>query len=281
MLAARGIERISEFYLALGFTLTPKADHPFGTSNRLILFQDHFLEIVAITNPDKVVKHENDNFSFAAYINDYLLQYEGLSMIALKSEGWQRDRNQFLSQGLVLGAPFRFSRKAKQPRGSEVEVRFELTFIGESSEKGLKFFTCDHQHLKEEFYKREFQKHANTAFKLSEIILMSPDPSAHFEFFKKIGQNINVTKESGELTIDFGSARYRILSPRALRDKYFIKFSDENNNLIRGLGFRLSVKNLERVRKQLEVNKINFQEEDNVIRISPKQAFGSIIEFSR
>ena len=141
MLAAQEIERISEFYLALGFTLTPKADHPFGTSNRLVLFEDHFLEIVSITNPEKVANHENDNFSFATYIKEYLLQYEGLSMIALESEGWQKDRSDFLSQGLGLGAPFRFSRKAEHPNGTEVEVRFELTFIGGSSEKGLKFFT--------------------------------------------------------------------------------------------------------------------------------------------
>ena len=41
----RGLEDTGAFYERLGFTMTPTADHPFGTSNRLAQMDGNFLEL--------------------------------------------------------------------------------------------------------------------------------------------------------------------------------------------------------------------------------------------
>ena len=97
--------------------MTPRASHPFGTANHLIQFEDNFLELVGIENDDLITEHVGKNFSFGAFNRDYLSYGEGISMIALKSDGWSEDRRRISAAGLTLADPFEFSRKAKQPNG--------------------------------------------------------------------------------------------------------------------------------------------------------------------
>src|SRR5690606_870940 len=37
-----------------GFYVTARSDHPFGTSNRLVMLQDVYIELVSVTRPDLV-----------------------------------------------------------------------------------------------------------------------------------------------------------------------------------------------------------------------------------
>jgi hypothetical protein len=47
----------------LGFTLTPTGVHPFGTSNRLAMFGNDFLELLAVTDAAAVPKAESGRFN--------------------------------------------------------------------------------------------------------------------------------------------------------------------------------------------------------------------------
>src|SRR6478735_7821319 len=69
----------------LGFALTPTGVHPFGTSNRLAMFGDNFLELVAVTDPATVPTAEPGRFSFAAHQQNFLKVAAGMSMLALHS----------------------------------------------------------------------------------------------------------------------------------------------------------------------------------------------------
>ena len=56
----------------LGFTLTPTGIHPFGTSNRLAMFGNNFLELLAVTDAQAVLPPTQGHFSFAAHNQDFL-----------------------------------------------------------------------------------------------------------------------------------------------------------------------------------------------------------------
>src|SRR4030081_4157368 len=70
---------------SLGFTLTPTGVHPFGTSNRLAMFANNFLELLAVTNAAAVPPAAPGRFSFAAHNQHFLDTAEGMSMLALHS----------------------------------------------------------------------------------------------------------------------------------------------------------------------------------------------------
>jgi hypothetical protein len=54
VLCVRSLEAAHETYTRLGFTLTPPAQHPWGTANRLVQLQGNFLELLAIADPKKI-----------------------------------------------------------------------------------------------------------------------------------------------------------------------------------------------------------------------------------
>tara|TARA_B100000686_G_C16480402_1_gene806745 strand:- start:100 stop:759 length:660 start_codon:yes stop_codon:yes gene_type:complete len=129
VVAVRNLDAASKLYESLGFTLTPLARHPFGTSNRLVQFKTSFIELVAVSQAELINETTDVDFSFGAYNRDFLTKREGMSMVAMKSTDSKLDRYEFQSAGLELVAPFSFKRMAKQPNGVEVEVGFDLTYL--------------------------------------------------------------------------------------------------------------------------------------------------------
>ncbi len=187
VLAVRDLDEASAFYEGLGFTLTPRAQHPFGTGNRLAQLQGGFLEILGVTEPDWITEAGPGQFSFGAYNRDYLERGEGMSMIAMQSEDWQRDCADFEAAGLSLPEPFAFSRMAKQPDGTEVEMGFDLTFAPREDAADAVFFTCCHRHAPEHFYKPQYQTHANGAARIARVAIETPDGAATRAFLEAIG----------------------------------------------------------------------------------------------
>ena len=187
VLAVRDLGAAAAFYESLGFTLTPQAQHPFGTGNRLAQLQGGFLELLSVTEPDWIPKAGPGEFSFGAYNQDFIARREGMSMIALQSDDWQADRTDFESAGLTPAAPFSFGRKARQPDDSEVEMGFDLTILPRPAAPDAVFFTCQHRHAPEHFYKPAYQDHANGARRISKVIIESPDTAATAGFLSALG----------------------------------------------------------------------------------------------
>jgi len=56
--------------------------HPFGTSNHLAMFENNFLELLAVTDP-AAIPAARGPISFAAHQQNFLATAEGMSMLAL------------------------------------------------------------------------------------------------------------------------------------------------------------------------------------------------------
>jgi len=269
VLATRDLKSASDLYEQLGFTLTPQAQHPFGTGNRLAQLEGEFLEIVSVTRAQDLIEHQQGRFSFGAYNRDYLLSREGMSMIALKSDGWRTDRQTFTDAGFALPDPFTFSRKARQPDGNEVTVGFDLTFVPDDQLPEALFFTCDHQHEARFFYKPEFQKHANGALAVTGVFMLADDPA-------------NV---SGILTRLYGSdqgSEKAASQPIVLSaEQLHRRFPGHGEVVLRGgavfAGYRIQVSDLEDTRNVLATNGVAFADKGQCLWLT---ALGAIIEFS-
>lgn len=178
VLAVRDLDRAGETWGRLGFTLTPRAQHPWGTANRLVQLDGSFLEILGIDRPELIVPAEAAGFSFGAFNRDVLARREGFSMLVLESRDADADLADFRARGLPAFPRFDFERIARSPDGTERKVAFSLAFtrIGQGREAG--FFTCA-QHYPENFWRADYQRHPNGAVGVAGVILVAPDPDAH------------------------------------------------------------------------------------------------------
>ena len=147
----------------IGFTLTPPAEHPFGTGNSLVQLDGFFLEFLHLPNPHLVPKAAEGEFGFAAHNAAYMKGGgEGVSMLVFESADAAAEQARFAEEGLDTYKTFDFSRLAKQPDGEEVTVGFSLAFATHADMPRAAFFYCQ-QHAPEYFWKSEYQRHANTA----------------------------------------------------------------------------------------------------------------------
>ncbi|MTI16645.1 VOC family protein [Rhodobacteraceae bacterium RKSG542] len=222
MFAVASLEAAAAIWEKAGFTLTPVANHPWGTHNRLVQLDGWFLEILGIGNADLIQEAGEGELSFGAFNRDFLKKREGGSMLVLDSVSAEEDRIAYEQAGLKPFAPFSFERIAKAPDGSEKKVAFDLTITADPLSSDSAYFTC-HNKYPENFWKEEFQKHQNTAKALSSVILVADNPADHHEFLRSfIG-----TREArlSSLGLDIPTARGSIIvrSPSAFEAIYGVK----------------------------------------------------------
>jgi predicted Rossmann fold flavoprotein len=169
-----------------GFTLTPPAEHPFGTGNSLVQLDGFFIEFLHVPNPALVPPAQEGHFSFPRFNQAYMEgAREGVSMLVFESFDAASDLAEFKDKGLVTYEPFGFSRQAKLPGGDEVTVGFSLAFVTHDDMPRAAFFTCQ-QHAPEHFWKPEYQRHANTAKSIGEVALVCEQPLHYVGFLENL-----------------------------------------------------------------------------------------------
>lgn len=219
VLAVDTLDDAAATYEKLGFTVTPRAQHPWGTANRLVQLQGGFLEILEIAEPAKITPPMPGTFSFGAYLKDYADRREGLAMLVFESSDARADRDLFAERGLPDLAPFDFERQATLPDGSSVRVAFSLAFAPPPETPEAVFFTCQ-QHAPEYFWKPEYQSHPNTAQGIDEVAMIAEEPARLRETLERL-QTPDAVSESPEgLTCETARGRVRVLKPAAHADWY-------------------------------------------------------------
>ena len=160
VLSVRDLAAAAARYEQLGFTCTPRAEHPWGSANRLVQLHGSFLELLTVAHPDRIVEHAPGRFSFGAWNRDWLAHREGFSMLVFEGSDSRADRDEFAAAGLRDVAPFDFEREARLPDGSTRTVAFSLAFALSEQTPDAPMFTC-HQHAPELFWKPDYQRHEN------------------------------------------------------------------------------------------------------------------------
>lgn len=219
VLAVRDLEKARAFYEALGFTVTPRAQHPWGTANHLVQLRGCFVELLGIAEPAKIAPHAPGQFSFGAHNRDFLAKREGISMLVFQSHDARRDRDAFAAAGIGPYAPFDFGRDATLPDGTTARVAFSLAFATDPRLPDQAFFTCQ-QHAPQYFWKREYQDHANGARTIAELVMVAPDPPALADFFAKMQGAESVRAGPGSLAVATARGRVTVLTPAAFATRF-------------------------------------------------------------
>ena len=225
VLAVQDLDRTAVIYQELGFTLTPKAAHEdrMGTSNRLAQFgARNFIELLEVDRPETLARHNfaasPPFFSFGDHNRQAVLEREGLSMLAFASDDARADVSGFRAARLPTFAPFYFERHAKLPDGARVTLAFLLAFVQSKEMPRVAFFVCQNR-AQDNFWKPEYQSHANGAAGIVAVYLSSPAPERDAAFVSKMFGG-NVSPARGGFVVACGpSQELRVLTPQAMAER--------------------------------------------------------------
>lgn len=279
VLAVRDLEAARRTYMRLGFTLTPRAEHPFGTGNSLVQLQGNFLEILTVVDPAKITPPTADTFSFGAFNRDFLRRREGMSMLVFESGDAEADRADFAKAGLRGYQPFRFERKARLPDGGEAVVAFSLAFASDPRIPDAAFFVCQ-QHAPQYFWKPEYQLHANGAVAVVETTMVAADPAALADFYAGLQGREAVSVKDGALEVTTARGRITVLPPDQAADRFPglpLKGAPESPHFV---GYQVSVRDLDGLRMRFDASDVGYRPVGRAVQLTPDIGYGACIEFS-
>lgn len=214
VVAVRDLEAAGKAWEALGFTVTPEARHPWGTANRLVQLDGFFVELLSLADESLIQEPKEGELSFGAFNRDFVKNREGGSMVVFESKDPAHDRAFFEKHNLQTYAPFSFEREAKAPDGTVKKVAFDLTFVSDPEAPSIGYFTC-YNRFPENFWKAEYQTHANGAVEVDEIVLVAKDPCDHHEFLGSLMEQREMRATSLGLELKTPRGRVQVLTPIA------------------------------------------------------------------
>ncbi|MGI9483690.1 MAG: VOC family protein [Hyphomicrobiales bacterium] len=279
----RHLEAARTRYSAMGFTLTPKALHPFGTSNSLIQLADKsFLEPLAVEDASLIPKPKKGFFSFADYNRRFIEDGpgEGLSMLVLDSVDSKADHKEYSKAGLDPYQHFGFKRLARLPSGEDVEVQFSMAFVTHTDMPRAAFFTCQQHHVPELFWKKDYQTHANTTQGMAETIMLANDPQKYAEFYSKLVGARVVEMSKGLMRVETARGSISVMSIGEWSRHFPASFAPDLPEGPRLAAFRLHTANLDVAAECLRAGNVPYIREGRDLVIAPDEALGVMVILS-
>lgn len=279
VLCVNDLKKARIAYETLGFTMTPQAQHPFGTGNTLVQLDGCFLEVLSVTKPEDVFEATGDNFSFPAFNREYLNHREGMSMLVLDSNDEKADRAEFIDKGLHVYAPFDFQRQTTLPTGEQVTVGFSLTFLGDPDLEDLAFFTCK-QWRPDLFWKSEYQTHANGARTIADVYVVAPDIIKAADFLAAFSDAPQNETAPGVMSIQTTRGNLSAFTPEAFDRQFPGAFSHVETKAPFFAGFDIKVDDIASTEALWTKNEIAYRVDDECTWLAPNEGFGCVISLS-
>lgn len=279
VLCAQDLDAARDWYARLGFTLTPKAIHPFGTANSLVQFDGAFLELLTVDDAGRIVEHADRQISFGAFNRDFLKTGEGFSMLVFEGFDARSDQREFAEKGLSDLEPFDFERKARLPDGQEVTVGFSLAFVTHPAMNRAVFFTCQ-QHAPEYFWKREFQHHDNGAVGIRDVTIVAGNPVDLSGFFAGLQGPDSVLRSGDGLRIATARGDLLVITPGAWRKRFQTTTSPDLGHGPCLAAYTVNVRDVRETAILLKKNGVPSRMLAQTLVVDPAYNFGVMLEFA-
>lgn len=231
---------------ALGFTVAPDAQHPFGSGNCCILFSNRtYLEPITILDRVAADVAAAEGVFFIKRLKRFAehRRSEGFAMVALNSDDAEAALADLEAAGLSNGSLYAFERMAQMPDGSEQEIGVRLAYADDPNAPDATFFAC--QHLSPELlFRPDYLTHPNGALGICGVTAVAENPADfHILLAGATGQRaLRATSFGVEATVD-GEA-VAVLTPAGFRARYGVEPPDPHRGLLFA-AFELSVSDLD------------------------------------
>lgn len=278
VLAVKDLEVARERFVECGFTCTPRAVHPFGTGNHLLQFNNSFVEIVTVVEPENLVPMTETHFSFGMQTVNFLEKGEGMNMMVMSSHDIHRDNADWAARGLKTYNVVDFSRQAGQPDGSKALVSFSTAFVVDPLMPDIAFFICE-QHAPENFWKPTYQTHENGATDIVGITISAPHPESHRDFLAAYLPEGRIEESPGRLTVAAPRGRIEVLRPEDIEARFGPDETRATGDAPAFVAITLSVKDLDALGETLTARKVDHRHLGSRVLLPAQDCFGLAIEF--
>ena len=261
----------------LGFTVAPDAQHPFGTGNCCVFFEDRtFLEPITIVDRAAADMAAAERVVFVKRMKRFTeRQGEGFAMVALKSDDAEADRVAFAAAAMNGGPVFRFARVAKLPDGAEREVGFAIANAEFPAAGDAAFFACQHL-AKDALFQPAFLEHPNGVKGTLAVTAVAENPADfHILLEAVMGQReLRATSFGVEAEIG-GGATFLILTPAGFHARYGV----DAPNPRRGLRFAaVDLEVLDLARAAGYAGRAAKREADRIV-VPPAPGLNAVVAF--
>jgi hypothetical protein len=214
VLTSRDPEALRLRYEALGFTLTARAQHPFGTGVSLVMMHGTYLELLSITRPQDVPENRPGHFSFPGFNRDYLARHEGFSMMVLDTPDADRDVQAWHAAGVQTYEPFQWSRTARLPDGTDGPISFSLAFSSHPAAPWFGLFAC--QTSRPDFYDQpRYLDHPNGALSVRDVWVTGEGVRELTSYVGTVTGVAGVAEDSDRTTFQTRTGKVVLAHPRA------------------------------------------------------------------
>lgn len=280
VIAVRDLDIAQHAYKSLGFTTTPIAHHPWGTSNFLVQMDRFFLEVLSVTDESKLYPAAPGFFSFGGYLRDYLKNGQGLAMTVFESFDAARDRDEFAEKQLGDFDRFDFEREAVLPDGSRATVGFSLAFAVHPDLPKAVFFTCQ-QHAPQYFWKPDYQKHENGALGVGAVAMVCQNPHSVLPFMEALQGRDNIMDGSEKSLLHVGTDRgwINVHSMESARAWYGDAPGIASDGSLKFFGSRIVVADLATAESVLKANGVPYSWQKAGLVVDPGYLLDMVLAF--
>lgn len=165
------LEECAGWFRALGFALTPKGYHTLGSINHLIMFNDHYLELIGLPESGETRREE------------LLATPPGLDGLVFASDDAQATENALRAAGFNVQPPRHFSREvlSGEARG---EARFTTVRLAPDTFSAGRVYFCQH-HTPEWVWRDEWLQ----AGTIRELTIVAQDVAATRAQYARLGDS--------------------------------------------------------------------------------------------
>ncbi|WP_099867737.1 VOC family protein [Pararhizobium haloflavum] len=282
VLPVADLDASRERYTALGFTVAPRGEHPFGTENACVYFADDtFVEPLAIHQRETCEAEARAGNVFVARDQAFRFRrgLEGFSAIVMGTDDAEADHRAFAAAGISAGDMLTFSRAFRAPDGAEEEASFRLAFAADLRAPDAFFFTCQRINVPR-VDRSALQRHDNGAMSISRVVAVEPNPT-DFQYLLQdvIGQR-EVQSHSFGMDLASANSTISVLTPEGFR-AYFGSTRAPHGRGLRFEGIVFGVEDLAIPTAAFNRNGISYRQIGERIVVDPAIGQGAFFIFEQ
>ncbi|MFC5385474.1 VOC family protein [Aquamicrobium segne] len=260
----------------LGFTVSARGKHPFGTENCCVYFPDGtFVEPLAVTDQDAADAAVIAGNVFVARDRLYREKFgpEGFSAVVFTNLDADEDHRRYVGADISAGDRLDFSRPFVDASGQSDTVSFRLAFAALPQMRENFVFACEKANALN-IDRAALETHANGVVAITQIIAIASEPAKMMHFLGIAAAE--ATCESDH-RLNLPNAQIVVMTPARYAEKFGLACHEDNN-----FGFAaivMAVADRQAARRHLVSAGINHEIRDQRIIIAPAPGQGAAFIF--